>query len=122
MKLALYEAEGVDELSAETLLTRFAMASSPSVALNQPNLRRRRKDRPLSGAKTRAGGTCMSGLSSRRRAAASTADYRRVRKLRLVVRGLQKPSAGVGTHIENGRATEVQANVERFRLRDTYGS
>jgi hypothetical protein len=40
-------------------VTRFAMASSPSVALNQPNLRRRRKDRPLSGAKTRAGGTCM---------------------------------------------------------------
>jgi hypothetical protein len=27
--------------------------------LNQPNLRRRRKDRPLCGAKTRAGGTCM---------------------------------------------------------------
>ena len=37
------------------------------------------------------------------------------------MRGLEKPNAGVGTHIENGRATEVQANVERFRLGNTYG-
>jgi hypothetical protein len=60
----------------------------------------RRKDRPRCGAKTARAGAVWSESSSGRRAAASTVDCRRARKLRPVAPGLRERSVGAGAFIE----------------------
>jgi len=65
--------------------------------------RPRRKDRPLCGAKTRAGGTCLVRVEFGKARCRFHGGLSTGRSPKPVAPGLQKPSAGAGVRIENGR-------------------